>query len=399
MTDAVQATFVRRLTIRYYVFLFVKQLNLWAPLYILFVMARGFSLTEATLLSSVWWATAVALEVPTGMLADRWGRKTSLVLSSVFLVAAFVALYYAHTFWIIGLAYILWAASVSLASGADSALLYDSLLEAKAEESYRPIYGRAVSIAIVASGIGALAGGLLGEINLAWPILASACLAVVEIFILMTFREPRVDSSKGTPPLAQLKSLGSGVLTRPLWGILAVNAMIYTGVWVLGVFYQPHLISLGYRVAGLGVLYLIFKFIGAAGSLSSAKMGQRLGEHRQLFLMPLVLGVVVLAIGAVGASWVVVFIAMTYFINASLRPLISTLINQRVESRHRATVLSLSNLLGSLVLVPVQPLMGAFAETMGMAAGFYLIAGFILVGGVIAIGVSRMLSQEQTVAG
>ena len=197
----------------------------------------------------------------------------------------------------------------------------------------------------------------------------------------------------------QLKVIRTSVLTRSLWGVITVNAVIYTAIWVLGVFYQPHLRTLGFSVSSMGLLYLVFRLIGAAGSYTSAGLGKRLGEYRQLFVLPFLLACTILLISYSGIPWGVVFIAVTFFFNGSIKPLISTIINQRVESRHRATVLSLNSLVGSLVLVPVQPLMGVYAEQLGLTSAFTLIGCFVLLGSVIAYRVSHLLANNLKIVG
>ena len=71
---------------------------LFAPVIVLFFAGRGLSFTEITLLNTVYAVTAALFEVPTGALADRWGRRRAMVLGSLLMAAGCVVNFAGHGF-------------------------------------------------------------------------------------------------------------------------------------------------------------------------------------------------------------------------------------------------------------------------------------------------------------
>jgi MFS family permease len=107
---------------------------LWVPIWVVFLQGKGLSLTQIGLLEAFAWVLTAAVEVPTGAIADRWGRKTSIAAGSlVYSAAMFLILADALSPAFL-LGYALWNSSFAFVSGADSALLYDSL-KAEGRES------------------------------------------------------------------------------------------------------------------------------------------------------------------------------------------------------------------------------------------------------------------------
>ena len=106
---------------------FLSNLVFPIPVVVLFWMANGLNLTEVMILQSVFSIIIVVLELPTGYFADLYGRKTSLVIGSLTLFFGIIIYSFGHNFFQFLIAEILWGISASFLSGANLALLYDTL--------------------------------------------------------------------------------------------------------------------------------------------------------------------------------------------------------------------------------------------------------------------------------
>ena len=370
---------------RFYVYNILGSLNIWMPVYILYVLSRGLTLTQATLLSSVWWLTAVVFEVPTGAIADRHGRRTSLILGCVALIAAFCVLALSRTMAWIGVAYVLWAISVTFYSGADYALLYDTLREVGREGEYQRACGRAMSYGLVAAGIGSLLGGLLGKVGLVWPIALSGVIAVGQLLAVLRLREPRVERKQQVRYYAHVGQSFRAAFAPPrVRNLIILAALVATAAWVLGVLYQPHLQSLGFSVAMIGALYLVLRLCGAVGSNYAHAIGRALRRAAPLALVPALLCVSVALLALFHSMAAVVFMFTNKFLESVLSPLLSAAMNEQIESEKRATVLSIASLTSSLLLAAVQPFAGNVADRFTTAAGFWLLAAILGVAAVFA---------------
>ena len=145
---------------------------LWVPIWVVFLQGKGLSLTQVGLLEGVAWTITAFLEVPTGAIADRWGRKASIAVgASLYGIAMFLILTEALSPAFL-LGYALWNSSTAFVSGADSALLYDSLkADGRAVEASKQA-GRYAAINQASQGVASLVGAALATVDI------SLCFAI-----------------------------------------------------------------------------------------------------------------------------------------------------------------------------------------------------------------------------
>src|SRR5918997_454660 len=97
-------------TRRYYVYRAIVSLSLWAPVWVLYLQRRrGLSLAEVTVLDAVFWAGIALSEIPTGAVADTFGRKTSMALGTALSAGAMLVFGLASTYELLLVSYMLWA--------------------------------------------------------------------------------------------------------------------------------------------------------------------------------------------------------------------------------------------------------------------------------------------------
>ena len=177
---------------RFYLYKFLYHFYLWLPIWVLYLQQeRGLSLTQVTALEAPFWLVNLVSEVPTGAVADRWGRKFSLLLGCAVYTVAILVFGLATSFWLLLLSYVAWGVAITLGSGADSAFLYDSLVALGRAGEFRKVLGRAQAWMTVAVLVSALLGApLAAATRLSVPILAGAGVTVLAGLVVLTFREP-----------------------------------------------------------------------------------------------------------------------------------------------------------------------------------------------------------------
>ena len=127
-----------------YVYRFLMEFQLWWPIWVIYLQKeRGLSLTQITLLDTPFFLLIVLAEVPTGAIADRFGRRVSLMLgSALFAVAVVRSSASPTTTGSSSLSYTAWGLALTFQSGADTAILYDSLKRVGREDDFQKINGR-----------------------------------------------------------------------------------------------------------------------------------------------------------------------------------------------------------------------------------------------------------------
>lgn len=108
----------------------------------LFSLSRGIDLQELALLEVVYCACVILLEVPSGYIADIWSRKKLMVIGAFLTCLEFAICIYAHSLWLFILATVVTGIGKAFTSGADNAILYDSLKLLKREESFKKTFER-----------------------------------------------------------------------------------------------------------------------------------------------------------------------------------------------------------------------------------------------------------------
>ncbi|MGD2073175.1 MAG: MFS transporter, partial [Candidatus Thorarchaeota archaeon] len=176
-------------------YIFLNRLELWLPIYILFLMSKGFSLTQIAVLDAIWYISTFVFEVPTGAVTDRYGKKISMLISVFCQSVSFFMLAFSNSFLFISISYTIWGFASAFETGTYSAFLYDSLKQINKEDDYRRVIARVTTLAILSSALGSILAGYLGGIDLAIPILITASIALLLCPFVLLFVEPDIEDT------------------------------------------------------------------------------------------------------------------------------------------------------------------------------------------------------------
>jgi MFS family permease len=368
--------------LKYYLYNFFLNFQLWWPIWIIYLKEeRGLSQTQVTLIDVPFWLSIVLLQIPGAALADRWGRRPALIASGCAFAIAITLFGLASTFPLLLLSYLVWGVAFSLFNGTESAFIYDTLKGMGKESEYQRIYGRAWAINMGAAVAGTLIGAPLAEAtSLSFPIVLSGAIALFAAVTALTFREPpRVDSPLGRLSYGQiLRQSAEIVRQRP-----AVRyAILFVGVVAIGsigpiFFFQPFLVEHGVDTGEVGIWQTPMRIAAIFGALAAPRIMMELGERRTFYLMPAVLIISYGLLAFWGSIYAQVAFLALNFVMVMSQPVLTDYVNKRVPSEQRATVVSLTNLVRALVLIPSAPLMGVLADDVSTSAPFW--AGGIMV--------------------
>ncbi|HET9476217.1 MAG TPA: MFS transporter [Dehalococcoidia bacterium] len=385
---------------KYYLFHFFLNFQLWWPIWIIYLTEeRGLTLGQVTLIDVPFWLSIIVLQIPAAAIADRWGRKPTLLASATAFAAAVTFFGLATNFWLILGSYLVWGVAFALLSGTESAFIYDSLKAMGRESEYARIYGRGWAVATVGGLTGTLLGAPIADAtSLPFPIVLSGGLAFFAAVAAFTFREPLIrDRETPHPSYAGIIGQSLGIVKRQP----AVRyALMYFGLITMGsigtvFFFQPFLVEHDVDLGQVGIWQTPMRVAGVIGALAAHRLISGLGERRTFYGM----AVLLVASYALLASWDSVYAQVAFpVMNAMVvlsQPTVTNYLNHRVPSEQRATVISLTNLMRSAILIPSAPLLGALAESS-------LLTAFMVGGGIIAVlGVpllvlwTRHLDQEE----
>lgn len=360
----------------FYAFRLTKFAVFQASVLVLFYQARGLSFTEVMLLQTIYYIGKVVTEAPTGAIADRYGRRLSLVLASAAHGLAYLVIFFGQSFWVFALGEWMAGLGMSLASGADSALAYDSLLATGRASEYRAVEGRAYALRLMGFALFAPLGSLMASRNLALPYLASAAFMFFSGGFAAAMTEPPRERATGNGAYwNELASSARLVVRHPTvrWLTLFSGLMFIAtriGYWTL----QPFMEQAGLPVALFGVAFAFYTAFGAWVSTRAVRVDRRLGQRAALALLPACLTVSLLGM----SQWITVggiaFIFLQQISMGLFDPLLLSYTQQHVPSAIRATTLSFQSVAGNLAFAAFSPFLGITVDALGLATALRLFA-------------------------
>jgi len=368
-----------------YAYKFSGEFWLIAPVLIPYYMAHGLTSTQVFTIQAIFALAVLLLEVPTGYLADVAGRKTTLVIGSVAMPFGLAVYAFTGTFWTFILAEVLIAVANSMRSGSDSALIYDTLLQLKDEARYKIFEGRAFFFTRIGTASSAVLGGLAGLLSLHLPFYINMITCTLMLPMALALVEPERSKLKAKNPLLDILkvakfSFSHGEMRRLiLYGALIQSTCIIA-VWASFLYYR----SLGLSIGLFGVLFALFQLAGAFGARQSHAIARAAGLRATL-LLPLFIGLIYFIMGTVRSLFVLPFIILAAFLWNIQYPIILDLLNRRIESEVRATVLSVSAMAGSLSYVILAPIFGALVDGFSLSSAFLIMGAYFLIYGAIAL--------------
>ena len=190
----------------------------WAPVFILLFSSR-FSITQVLQLEGIYYVAVVLLEVPSGYVSDRVGRKSTLIVAACLLAVAYAVFFLGDTFAVFVVAKVLMAAGFSFKSGTDASFHYDSHQALGRSSSFGDAEARVSSLNFRGAACAALLGGFAGMGNLSVPFALSAIASFVAMGIMAPCVEPTRSAETGRTIYHPFHDKGSvGVFLKGFFG-------------------------------------------------------------------------------------------------------------------------------------------------------------------------------------
>jgi MFS family permease len=370
-----------------YLMNFLLNLQFFAGVFIpFFTIWAGLNYTQIFILESWFMAWIFILEIPTGAVADYFGRRVSIALSCFMNALAAVVYVSFPNFYVYLLGEFLWAIGVAFMSGAENAMIFDSLKEVKQTKKSKRVfarYGYIASIAfIIASPLGSFIAGIT---DLRVPMLLTAIPMVLAGIVSLTLKEPPYKSKKERTRYINLIRKGFKLIkTNKALQILTLDASLsffifYFILW----FYQPMAMKAGLAIVYLGFVSSGMNIYGIGLSEKIETVEKIFGKKRFLVLSFLFTGILFI-IGALTnyLPLMVVIIFLIWGFRMARQAVQQHYINQYVPSNNRATVLSTISMIGRILVVIGNPIVGyltdwSFNNTLIILGGIGILSAFV----------------------
>jgi MFS family permease len=362
-----------------YAYKFISEFYLVVPVLIPYYVSHGLSSTQVFTIQAAYALAVLLLEIPSGYLADVIGRRATLILGAAFMPLGLTVYALTGRFLTFVLAECLLAVANSMRSGCDSALIYDTLLELKEAEHYKKYEGRAILFTRVGTAVSVL-GGVAALAFLRLPFLINIGTSTLMLPLALSMVEPQRSKRRARNLFLDILriarfSFSHGELRHLIFYAALIGSAGIIAVWASFLYYE----SLGISVGFFGLIFAVFQLSSAFGSSRAHAIEKAIGMRKALTL-PLVIGAIFILAGLVRSPLVIPFIIVYSFLWGLSFPLFLDLINRRIGSDIRATVLSVAMMAGSLTYVILAPLFGRLADKSSLGKAFLVLGVCFLVG-------------------
>ncbi len=310
------------------------------------------------------------LEIPTGTVADFLGRKASLIMGCIIAVIGILVYCSYPGLTVFLIAEVIYAVSFTLLSGADEALIYDSLKEIGQTEISKKVFARMESFKLTGIVVGAVSGSLIAKfLGLRMTLLLQAIPIGIACLLTITMKEPPFSGEgKAMTFSAYRGMLLDGV--RYFWRnrilkILTLDMVIISAfTWIIIWFYQALLMDAGVDLIYFGMVHGLMSVAQILIIGNFLRLEKWLGSKRRLlFLSAFLPGVFFIVLSLTQfAPIVVAAIIFSAGFGLSRGPLFSNYMNKHIPSDKRATVLSTTSMFRTFSIVIVNVASGVLAD-------------------------------------
>ena len=352
-----------------YGFSFFDQFMIVIALWIPYLTTQGISMRQFMELQAIFAIVILCGEVPSGLLSDLWGRKKTLLLGTTLKAVSFSFLPLLSSYEGFLVYHLTMGIALSLISGGDIALLWDSYLATGGEKSRgSAVLGNMTFAAQVGTTMSALIGGAVVTLSYGHLLWANAILMWIPVIVVLCVSEPPASYERPKKWSQDLRDVLSAALVRD-----TVTRLVFTNVvvwgsgsllmfWVNQKYWQETAVPLPW----FGVLLAAYNLIDGFAAKAAARGAARYGR-RPMLAVAGVLPLVAYFTMAAFFGWAGIVFGFLFKIGrGALGVLLMEALNKRISSAFRATVISLSQLGLRASFCVLGPLVGYGIDAWGM---------------------------------
>jgi len=401
-------TFIKN--IQYYKFClygFLKNLRFFEIFLLLFLLEKGLPFTQIGILYAVREIFINIFEIPSGFIADTYGRKNSLIVSFIIYILTFIVFYISNEFWFFLIAFVLFGIGDAFRSGTHKGMIMDYLKLNKWENQKINYYGHTRSWSQKGSAISALIGGLIvfygGQFQIIF--LYSIIPYLANLFIIASYPK-ELNRVHDKNQLNSTNSIHSTIKTfikiirQPsVLKIINTSAMHTAYMKAIKDYIQPLMVNVALIVpflsnldqerkngAIIGIIYFIIYLLTSHASKVSSKIESK--STRDIPYLTLLMGFIfgtICGISYYYEMWIIALIAfVAIFILENIRkPILTGYIANNVPNTILTSVISAQSLLKTIMTAGLALLLGIFADHFGIGVSFMILSLFLIISNIL----------------
>jgi MFS family permease len=365
---------LKRNVFKNYIFTLLASVDFTRGIWMIYLASKGMSLTQLGFLETIFHITSFTMEVPTGAIADIFGRKVSRIAGRVSSIISVILLLVANDFLWFAISFVFTALSYNLESGAGDALIYDSLKEIGEEDRYMKISGNKELFYQTAGIISFFIGGYLAVRSYNIAFILTIIIGIITLVQSFTFKEPSIGRVYPTEEkenifIKQLKDSVKVVVKSPRIIFLIVFLEVIMVFCTCIFFYlQNYLKGNGYNEAAIGIIYALSSLAAALSAPMVHKIEKIIKEQGILIIIPII--TIACMWGIALSQYHYIFFIILMITESVIFVATSDYINKMIPSENRATILSFSSMVFSFFMITLFPLTGLIGDKYSLITAF-----------------------------
>lgn len=385
-----------------YIISFFQSFLLVVPIFVPLLQGYGLSMSEVLQTQAVFALTVALCEVPSGYLADLWGRKNAILAGAWLTAIGYASLPWANNFTDFIWFELLVGVGLSLSSGSDLALLYDTQAQLNRQRGQDQLPGNHISRLVTLDTLAEAAAAVLASVLLLWAmdkvVIAQALFGLIPAAFAIGLTEPerQVSSAGHGDNLARIiATLRQG----PVLGFttLAIISCSLAGIYAFWL-YQKYWQTQGIDVQHFGYIWAGFCLVASITARFAGTIEKALGIRGVLALVATlpILGFVGMALGH---GWLGIVFGLAFMVNRGLHTVVFyDALNKRVAADFRATINSLVSLGVRGVFIVSGPLLGYLVDQFGLRNTMLCLAAiFTPILATVLLFLYRQIGRENSV--
>ncbi len=380
---------------------FFKNLRFFDPVLLIYLYSFGLSVFQIGLLYSVREAVIYIFEIPSGVFADRYGKKTELILCFVFYIASFLIFAVGTVFWVFVTAMILFGLGEAFRSGTHKAMIMQYMDHENMKDEKSKIYGKTRSYSMIGSMVSSLFTIylVLAIPELRFLFFLAIIPYILDIVLIMTypsFLNDRKESSfKWKAFIKENKHTLAYVWKDKAMRSILLRSSSYQAMFkILKDFLQLVLVAVPLSMLLFdnltasehveiysAIMYAVIFFVSAIVTRNAYKLLKFRSHERLNALMWALSGITMIIIGVFINQIIITFIGFIFmyvFLNIR-KPLMVEVIGDHADPDRRASVLSIDSQLTSIFIIVFAPLLGLLADHVSYQFMFILVGAIMII--------------------
>lgn len=370
---------------KFYLTEFLKTQRYFIPIMILFLQFSKLSYTEIFILYAIESTVVFIMEIPSGILADRLGKKFILILSRSFLVPAYLLFYFADNFILFLSAMVFLGLNKAFKSGTHKAFIYDYLKQNNSTVSPSEVFGKGKFWGRMGEALSSLIGGFIAvQFGYNTVFLFTLFPTLLNILNALTYEKIRENSDHRSNSYSGMIRHLAGALKEVRDNRIVLKLIVNSSIFMIcaetvEIYFQPYLVNVNIPLQWFGIIYTSIFILTAFGSRYAYLLEKKISRAMLTNITGWLGFFPLLLLGLnINSPFIIVLFFFVFFLRHIRRPAITTEINDNISSDNRATILSADSFFRSLMKIILLPALGYISEISTIYTSILILAALTL---------------------